>query len=117
MKKVWILAVAALALAVLAVLTWRQPAAHVTPKTQVAAVRVPLGAGAAQFLQTHKAILAQAALLERPTALPTLLGADGEASAAVAPAAPQSLLPPVPPEQQVHLAFTSSAMGELDPCG
>ncbi|MSQ83739.1 MAG: hypothetical protein EXR77_12785 [Myxococcales bacterium] len=86
------------------------------PTVPVPTVRVPLESGAEKFLKTHVDLLAAAAKLERPTALPPPLSGVEPLQPTVA-AAPVSLQAPVPPEQRVSIVFTSSAVGEIDPCG
>lgn len=94
----------------------KRSVAGVAVPQQVSTVRVPLESGAEKFLKTHVDLLAAAAKLERPTALPPPLSGIEPLQPTVA-AAPVSLQAPVPPEQRVSIVFTSSAVGEIDPCG
>ncbi len=115
-KPKW-LALFAFAIAATAVVAWHGPRDNPAATRQAPAARVPSSAGAEQFLHTHAALLQEAAKLQRPNVLPAVVGADTDIATPPPTAGSTSLLPPVPPESQVHLAFTSSAMGEIDPCG
>ncbi len=115
-KPKW-LALLTFAITAAAVVAWFAPTGPRSGPPQAAPARVAPSAGAEQFLHTHAALLKEAAALERPGVLPALVGVDGELAQPPPTAGATSVLPPVPPEAQVHLAFTSSAMGEIDPCG
>ncbi|MBM4342961.1 MAG: hypothetical protein FJ100_06250 [Deltaproteobacteria bacterium] len=117
MNKTKWLALLALAIAAAAVVAWQVPRAARTAVAQAPLLRVPPSAGAEAFLHAHASLLQEAARLERPTDLPTLVAVDRDIAEPPAAAGTTSVLPPVPPEAQVHLAFTSSVLGELDPCG
>lgn len=83
-------------------------------KPQVA----PAQSHAKALQATHEALLAEAEKLPSPAFLPVPQAvASHEAQAAAAPGPAEVQLPPVSPEQQVHLVFTSGVVGEVDPCG
>lgn len=114
-SKRWIV-LALVALVGAAAVVQARRAAQSPIAAQAAAVRVPLDSGAAKFAKDHIELLSVAAKLQPPSILPPAT-AGSESQRQIAAPSPMSQLPPVPPEQQVTIALTSSAIGEIDPCG
>lgn len=65
----------------------------------------------------HETLLAETKNLPAPDFMPIAQAAASHDAAPVAAAAAEAPLPPVAPEQMVHLVLTSGVIGEIDPCG
>ena len=92
--------------------TVQPPAVQAKPQT------APAQSQAKALQTTHEALLAEAEKLPRPEFMPVPQAAAAHAvQAQVAPAPAEPPLPPVAPDQQVHLVLTSGVVGEIDPCG
>lgn len=90
----------------------------VQPPTAQAKPQVAPAQSQAKALQAaHETLLAEAEKLPLPAFMPVPQAAPTHAVAAVAPIPAEPALPPVAPEQQVHLVLTSGVIGEIDPCG
>lgn len=90
--------------------TTSAPAAQAKP--QVA----PAQSQAAAMQANHEALLLETKKLPAPDFMPVVQAAPShDAAPAVVVGDPP--LPPVAPEQMVHLVLTSGVIGEIDPCG
>lgn len=88
------------------------------PASQAKPQIAPAQSHAKSLQTTHEALLAEADKLPIPAflAVPQPV-ASHTGEVAVRAEAPEIQLPPVAPEQQVHLVLTSGVIGEIDPCG
>jgi hypothetical protein len=73
--------------------------------------------GVVQAEAVHRELAIAASRLQPPSLLPVATEAQAAPHDAPRPVEAAPALPPVPPESQVSLVLTSSAIGELDPCG
>ncbi len=90
----------------------------VAPAVQAKPQLAPAQSQVQALQATHQALLAEADKLPLPEFMPTPHAAATHAFQAPTAAVPaEVLLPPVAPEQQVHLVLTSGVIGEIDPCG
>lgn len=86
------------------------------PATQAKPQVAPAQSHAAAMLANHQALLSEAKKLPAPDFMP-VASATPSHDAAPAVVASEPPLPPVAPEQMVHLVLTSGVIGEIDPCG
>lgn len=97
------------------------PAAPVAVQAAVPGAQTGVAtSGAAEAGKAHAKLLAEAQNLQQPTTMPVPTAhSAGQPQAVAVEALEQNknALPPVDAKNEVLIAFTSSVVGELDPCG